>query len=151
MALRGAFDDLALPVTAFLAELQVNSTAQASGAIAANLLVGAKYNILSTSVSTALTTPTAAAMYAQLVSVLTTAGLPNPLQNLANPVFNENGGSISFEIRISTSGAGLTISAGTGVTISGTATIATGAYRDFLVNMTSPTTAVVTNLGGGTL
>lgn len=150
MALRGAFDDLSLPATAFMAEIQVNSTAQASGAIAANLLVGAKYNILLTSVSTALTTPTAAAMYAQLVSVLQAAGLPNPLQNIANPVFNENGG-ISFEIRISTSGAGLTISANTGVTISGTATVATGSYRDFLVDLTSPTTATITNLGGGTV
>jgi hypothetical protein len=150
MALRGAFDDLAIPVTGFLPENQFSTTSQASGAILATALVGACYNILTSSGATALTTPTAAQMYAQLVADLQVLGFSNPLQNLANALFNENGG-VTFEIRIQNSNAStLTLTGGTGVTIVGTATIATASYRDYAVCLTSPTTATLTNLGGGT-
>lgn len=151
MALRGAFDDLAFPVTSYLPENQLTTTAQASGAIAANLLVGACYNILTQSGATALTTPSAAQLYAQFVQALQANGLSNPLQNLANPVFNENGG-VTFQVRVVNSNAStLTLTAGAGVTITGTATIITVNYRDYSVVLTSPTTAVFTNLGGGAL
>jgi hypothetical protein len=149
MALRGAFDDLALPVTSFVAEIQVTATAQASGVIAPAALVGATFNILTSSVATALTLPTAAAIYAQLVSVLQAAGLSNPLQNIANGVFFENGG-VPCEVRFANSAAALTISTGAGITLVGSfAAIATGATVDAVLNLTSPTTATLTRIGSG--
>jgi hypothetical protein len=150
MAQRGVFDDLALPVTSFIAEIQLTATAQASGVIAPAALVGATFNILSSSGATALTLPTAAALYSQLQSVLQAAGLPNALQNLANGVFFENGG-VTFEVRIANTNAGaLTISTGSGITLTaGAAIVALTGTVDFLLSLTSPTTAVMTRIGSG--
>lgn len=47
-------------------------------------------------------------------------------------------------------GQTVTVAGGTGVTITGTATIADGAWRDYLVTVASPTTVTFTNMGGGT-
>lgn len=45
----------------------------------------------------------------------------------------------------------LTVTAGSGVTLTGTATIATNSYRDFIVTYTSATALTMQNIGGGTL
>jgi hypothetical protein len=149
MALRGAFDDLALPVTSFMAEYQITNTALASGALPAAAFTGATFNVINSSVATALTTPTAAAIYAQLVSVLQAAGLPVPQQNIANSTFFENGGP-TWEVRISSSVVGpLVVTGGTGVTIVGTASIAQNTSIDFILALTSPTTATLTRIGSG--
>ena len=61
-------------------------------------------------------------------------------------------GSFSRTIQlINTTGQAITVAGGTGVTVSGTATIATGAYRYFLLNVASASTVTLTNIGGGTL
>lgn len=150
MALRGAFDDLALPVTSFIPEIQVTATAQASGVIAPAALVGATFNILTSSGATALTLPTAAALYAQLVADLQAAGLSNPLQNIANGVFFENGG-VTCEVRISNSNAGtLTLTTGAGITLTaGAPVVAATGTVDFILVLTSPTTATMTRIGSG--
>jgi hypothetical protein len=150
MALRGAFDDLALPVTSYVAEYQVTSISQASGVIPASALVGATFNFLIQSGATALTLPTAAALYAQLQSVLQAAGLPNPLQNMANSVFFENGG-LTCGVRISNSNAGaLTVTTGAGITLTGSfASIATTTTIDAILTFTSPTTATLVRVGSG--
>lgn len=151
MAQRGVFDDLAFPVTSFLPEIQVTATAQASGVIPVAAIVGATFNVLNSSVATALTTPTAAAIYAQLVAVLQAAGIQVPQQNIANSAFFANGGP-TWEVRIGNTAAQLTISAGTGVTIVGTATVATTTgTTDFVLALTSPTTATLTRIGTGTI
>lgn len=67
-------------------------------------------------------------------------------------------GSFQFPIRI-LNGTGQTITwtAGTGVTVNGTATIANGSWRDFLItckpNQATPASGTVefTNMGGGTV
>lgn len=151
MAQRGVFDDLALPVTSFIPEIQVTATAQASGVIPVAAIVGATFNVLNSSVATALTTPTAAAIYAQLVAVLQAAGIQVPQQNIANSPFFANGGP-TWEIRIGNTAAQLTISAGAGVTIVGTATVATTTgTTDFVLTLTSPTTATLTRIGTGSI
>ncbi|MDN7825088.1 hypothetical protein QZN01_20765 [Burkholderia cenocepacia] len=43
-----------------------------------------------------------------------------------------------------------TITGGTGVTISGTATVPASGFRDFLVKVTGPTTVTMTSIGSGT-
>lgn len=151
MAQRGVFDDLALPVTSFIPEIQVTATAQASGVIPVAAIVGATFNVLNSSVATALTTPTAAAIYAQLVAALQAVGIQVPQQNIANSPFFANGGP-TWEIRIGNTAAQLTISAGAGVTIVGTATVATTTgTTDFVLTLTSPTTATLTRIGTGSI
>jgi hypothetical protein len=51
---------------------------------------------------------------------------------------------------INTDGATLTITGGTGVTITGTATLATNTTRDFLVTVNSPTAIGFQDVGAGT-
>jgi hypothetical protein len=57
----------------------------------------------------------------------------------------------SWVLRIKNSaGAGTwTVVTNTGWTLTGTMTIATGTYRDFIVTFTSLTTATLQNIGGG--
>ena len=59
-----------------------------------------------------------------------------------------------YQLRICNSGAGvLTLAGGTGVTVSGTATVAGGTFRGFIVNYTgTPSAPIVTmtNIGSGT-
>lgn len=150
MAQRGVFDDLALPVTSFIPEIQVTATAQASGVIPVAAIVGATFNVVQASAATSLATPTAAALYAQLVAVLQAVGIQVPQQNIANSPFFANGGP-SWEVRFSnTSGGTLAITAGSGVTLVGTFTgIATLTCVDAVVVLTSPTTATITRIGSG--
>lgn len=81
------------------------------------------------------TTPTAA----QII-----AALPNTI------AFD---GTYQYKFRYINNAMGQTTTwtAGSGVTVTGTATIATNAWRDFLVTVDSPTAVTFTNLGGGSL
>ena len=60
----------------------------------------------------------------------------------------------TYKLRIAQSGAGtLTLAGGTGVTITGTATVATTTFRDFMVVVSGTATAplyTITNIGTGT-
>lgn len=126
MSQKPLYDDN-VNVAAFLAASQVNSISQASGAIAANLLAGASENYLLTSGATALTTPTAAQLYAQLQQVMQSNGF-GPNYNIPN--------NFQFYFRILNTNAGtLTLTAGTGVTFSGPATMATNTWRDYVVTL----------------
>ena len=86
------------------------------------------------------------------------AGTPGSIATrTATQMFNDNpyasvGGG--YRLRISNTAAGsatMTITAGSGVTLTGTATIADGSYRDFIVTYTSATALTIQNIGGGTL
>ncbi|SRR5260221_5296135 len=101
-----------------------------NGTAAVNSLSAANFTIYATSGATALTTRTAAQMIADQ---------PN------TPV-----GS-SYLLRVYNTNAGtLTLTGGTGVTISGTATIATVTWRDYMVTFNSATTLTMQNIGSGT-
>jgi hypothetical protein len=58
----------------------------------------------------------------------------------------------TFRVRVLNSDAStLTLTGGTGVTISGTATVLTNSWRDYAVALTSPTTLTLTSIGSGTI
>jgi len=63
---------------------------------------------------------------------------------------NTIGSSLRFRY-INTTGQTITLDGGTGVTMSGTKTIATNTWRDFMFSVNSGTTATITNLGSGNL
>ena len=50
-----------------------------------------------------------------------------------------------------TSSETITWTAGSGVTVTGTATVATTVWRDYVLTVTSPTTVTFTNIGAGTV
>lgn len=106
------------------------TTAAVSGVITAGLLTGGTMSVLSSSGATALTTPTAAALLA------------------ASP----NGGLGSqWLIRIiNTNGGTLTITADATVTITGTRTLATNTWREFICTILTATTASWQQIGTGT-
>ena len=52
---------------------------------------------------------------------------------------------------VNTTGQAITVAGGTGVTVSGTATVANNAWRDFIMSPTSASTLTMTNIGGGTV
>ena len=58
----------------------------------------------------------------------------------------------TYILRILSGGSGtITLTAGTGVTINGTATIATTTWREFLVTFVSATAMTFQNIGGGNI
>lgn len=81
------------------------------------------------------TTPTAAQIIAALPNTI-------PLD-----------GTYQFKFRYINNSLGQTVTwtGGSGVTVTGTATIATNAWREFLLTVDSPTAVTFTNLGGGSL
>lgn len=85
----------------------------------------------STSGSTTFTTPTVAAMV---------AAFPNWLV----------GSSYEFDIINAATGNNVVLGAGTGVTISGTATVSNNTWRKYLVTLTSATAITITMLEVGT-
>lgn len=96
-------------------------------------MLGGQLTVLAATTATALTTATAAALYAAAQALL-----PNPA-------------GVSYILRISATGAGMTLTGGAGVTISGTATVATNTYRDWLVTLVGPTSVTLLNIGAGTI
>lgn len=144
MTTLGVFRDDFYNVSSILPEIQYGTTSQASGTLAASLLAGASENYVSQSGATALTTDTAVNIIAQVVaSIQKTA-------NGAFPVPSIQGMTFTTYVRNTNAGT-LTLTAGTGVTITGTATLATTVERQFMVTITSPTTVTLQDLGGSVL
>lgn len=108
---------------------KLTSIAVASGTLAAGDMEGAAISVLTQSGATALTTRTAAQMY---------AAIPN-----AVPGF-------SWFVRIINTNAGtLTLTMDASVTATGTLTLATNTFRDFLLTFTSATAATMKQIGTG--
>lgn len=107
---------------------QYTSISSGNGTLSAGNIEGAGFTVLATSGATALTTRTAAQMIAQ-------AGLAVG-QSYVLRVYNTNGGT-------------LTLTGGTGVTITGTATIATNVTRDYGVSVTGAAAITLQNIGSG--
>lgn len=113
----------ALPISQFV------TISAASGTLAAGNMEGAAWCNLASSGATAMTTRTAA----QLI-----ANIPNAQIGMTYMlmIFNSNGGT-------------LTLTGGTGVTITGTATIATNIVRFYNVSITGAATVTMQNMGAG--
>lgn len=109
---------------------QYVSISAGNGTLAAGNMEGALDCTLATSGATAMTTRTAAQIFANIPGAQ--VGMTYLLR-----VYNTNAGT-------------LTLTGGTGVTITGTATIAANVWRDYLVTINTTTTITLQNLGSGT-
>ncbi len=105
------------------------TTALASGVIPASLMCGAQDSYLLSSGATALTTATAAALLAAIPNA--SVGMQWGLR-----IINTNGGTLTLTMDAS-------------VTSTGTMTLATNTWRDFLLTITSSTTANMVSVGTG--
>ena len=105
------------------------SISAGNGTFSAGDIEGAAFTVLATSGATAMTTRTAA----QMLAGISGAGIGT---KFVLRVYNTNGGT-------------LTITGGTGVTITGTATIATNVWREWLATFTSATALTLQNIGAG--
>lgn len=114
---------------AVLPASQFTSISSGNGTLAAGAIEGAAFCTLATSGATALTTRTAAQMLAQV---------PNGQIGMTwlVRVYNTNAGT-------------LTITGGTGVTVTGTATIATNIFRDYQAQITGTAALTLQNIGAG--
>lgn len=110
-----------LPVSQFV------TISAGNGTLALGNMEGAAYCTLATSGATAMTTRTAA----QLIAAIPNAQIG---ESYILRVYNTNGGT-------------LTLTGGTGVTITGTATIATAVSRDYNVSITGAATVTMQNIG----
>lgn len=111
---------------------QYTTSALSTGTLAAGVITGAAFVVLVNSGATpgTQTTRTAAQMLADTPGAQV---------------------GFTYMLRIVNTGAGtLTLAGGTGVTVSGTATVATNVFRDYTVNFASATTATITSVGSGT-
>lgn len=107
---------------------QFSTISAGNGTLAAGNIEGGAFTTLASSGATAMTTRTAAQM-------ITQAGL-SVGQSYMLRIYNTNGGT-------------LTLTGGTGVTITGTATIATNITRDYSVTVTGAATITMQNIGSG--
>lgn len=117
------------------------SNALASGVVPASVLAGATEVYYTNTAATALTTDSAVNLINQILTVIQQSAQG------AQPAVSQIQG-LTYTLYVRSTGAGLTITAGTGVTITGTATVATNVERQYLVTITSPTTVGFQDLGG---
>lgn len=76
----------------------------------------------------------------------------NIIQAMGGPNLVPTDGSYSEPVRVlNSTGQTITVTTNTGLTLTGTMTIANGAWRDFKITPTSATTLTVLNAGGGTV
>lgn len=76
----------------------------------------------------------------------------NIIAALGGPSLVLTDGTFSRWIRmLNFTGQTITITTNTGLVLSGTMTIATSTYRDFLFTVTNPTTVTILNIGAGTI
>jgi hypothetical protein len=114
-----------------------------TGTIPANVLTGALDVFLQSAATTPgnQTTRTAAQLWQDAVNQFGTA--------INDPAISTNG--LQYTLTIAQTGAGtLTLVGGTGVTITGTATVAQNTTRQYIVNLT-PTAATFTDVLSGTV
>jgi hypothetical protein len=130
-----------------------------AGTLLAASIVGAgdQYvNISGQSTSFNITTDTAANIIATLQNIVATqykAQITGFGAGVNPPVGVPNLFNLSFTLTLTNNNSAgtVTIVGGTGVTVSGTATIAFTASRTFVVQVTSPTTVTITNAMSGSV
>jgi hypothetical protein len=155
----GVFRDDAYNAMAALPQNQYTTSAVAtSQTLAAAVIAGAQevyFNTTGPTGAVTYTTDTAANIIARLqnsvqvqLNALGQAGIGSvgtPFPGVPN-LFN-----VSYYLDISNNGSAgsITLAAGTGVTITGTATILFATSRGFLVTVTGPATITIQNIGSG--
>jgi hypothetical protein len=147
MTALGVFRDDFYNAAAALTETQYTVTAQASGTLAASAIAGARNCVVLSSGATALTTDTALNIIAQIQNAVATAykqGLGAFAAGVNPPPGVPNLFNVTYTLTIvNTNASTLTLTGGTGVTLSGTTTVTTAAERVYLVTITSPTTVSI--------
>jgi hypothetical protein len=147
MTALGVFRDDFYNAAAALTEAQYTATAQASGTLAASAIAGARECFVLSSGATALTTDSAINIIAQVQNAVATAykqGLGAFAAGVNPPPGVPNLFNVTWTLTIVNTNAGtLTLSAGAGVTLSGTTTVTTASMREYLVTITSPTTVTI--------
>jgi len=155
----GVFRDDFYNASAVLGSGQYKTSTQNGGTIAASLMAGAQENYLAFSGQTTaqgLTTDTAANIIAQIQSAVNTALIASQSglgAAVVPPAGVPNLFNLSYFLQIvnnNTSVAVITLTGGTGVTISGTNTLAITTSRQFLVTITGPAAITMQNVGSGT-
>lgn len=153
MTTLGVFRDDYYNATAVLPQSQYQATTQATGTVlSASLMAGATENYVAFSgqVATSIATDSAANIIAQLQTGLAKAAAANGGTGVPAGVPNLN--SVSFFLQLINNNTGtLTLTAGTGVTINGTATTLTITSREYLVTVTGPASVTLQNVGSGTV
>ena|ERR1700761_889202 len=142
----GVFRDGYYNPVNILPRAQSTTISQASGVLAATAMVGGQDTFVTTSGATALTTDSAANILSTLYAAL--------VNNSGSSPAPRKWSTMSWLLNIiNTNASTLTLTGGAGVTISGTATIATNTSRNYLVTITnSAGSGAITlmNVGGGT-
>ena len=148
MGFLGVFRDDVYNSVSVLAQTQFTSTAQASGVLSATAIAGAGDCYVTSTAATALTTDSAINIIAQIQNAVATAykqGLGAFAAGVNPPPGVPNLFNVSYTLTINNQAAGLTLTAGAGVTFVGLATIATLTARTYVVTVTSPTTVTLTS------
>lgn len=150
----GVFRDDFYNAVSALAQSQSNATVLASGStLPASLLAGAGDVYLNTSggVAVAFTTDSAINIIALIQIAVANAykqGLGSFAAGVNPPPGVPNLFNMTWTLTINNQNTGLlTLTGGAGVTIAGTATIATVTSRVFVVTVTSPTTVTMQSVG----
>jgi phage-related minor tail protein len=160
MTALGVFRDDFYNAVSVLPQSQINSSTQNGGTISATLLAGAGDVYASFSGQAgaqALTTDTAVNIIAQIQQAVATAykqGLGTFAAGVNPPAGVPNLFNVVYTLTIlnfnNTAGV-ITLTGGTGVTISGTNTLAINTERTFIVTVTSPTTVTMQSIYAGAI
>jgi hypothetical protein len=148
MTALGVFRDDFYNAVSALAQTQFTATAQGNGTVlTAQAIGGAGDCIVLTSGATALTTDSAINIIAQIQIAVATAykqGLGSFAAGVNPPPGVPNLFNTTWTLTIVNTNAGLlTLTAGAGVTLSGTTTVPLTSLRQYLVTITSPTTVTL--------
>jgi len=154
MTALGVFRDDFYNAVSALAQSQFTATAQATGTVlAAAAMAGAGDCYISATgqVATAITTDSAINIIAQVQNAVATAykqGLGSFAAGVNPPPGVPNLFNTTWTLTINNQNTGtMTLTGGAGVTIVGTATIATVSSRVFVLTITSPTTVSMQSTG----
>ncbi|HLJ26568.1 MAG TPA: hypothetical protein VKY85_07645 [Candidatus Angelobacter sp.] len=135
---QGALDASAIQDILSTLGPQFNSTALSNATLTQGLMTGGFWVNLTTTANgaNALTTRTAAQLFADLQASLSVTPPAN----------------FTYMLRITNTGNNtVTLTAGAGVTINGTATIATNTFRDFMVTVNNAGQVTIQSVGVGTI
>jgi hypothetical protein len=160
MTALGVFRDDFYNAISVLPNSQYTTTVQNGGVLAATQLCGAGDCYLSASGQAgaqALTTDSAINIIAALQAAVATAykqGLGAFAAGVNPPPGVPNLFNVAWTLTIlnfNTASGAITLTGGTGVTITGTNTIAINAERIFVITVTSPTTVNIQSVNSGTI
>jgi hypothetical protein len=154
MTFLGVFRDDFYNAVSALAQSQYTATTQLTGTVlAAAAMAGAGdcYVTASGTAATAITTDSAINIIAQIQIAVATAykqGLGSFAAGVNPPPGVPNLFNMTWTLTINNQNSGtMTLTGGTGVTITGTNTIATVTSRVFVVTINSPTTVTMQSVG----